>query len=339
MGVARVTEVGGAVGARLAALPGWAIGLIVEPVRADVGRQVRRSLGIPEPRTLRAMDPDEAYLPPDSVTRRVHADLPSMMIGGLAALLLQTLHPLAMAGVAQHSNYRDDALGRLRRTAEFVGTTTYGTKSEARRIIERVKDVHLPVRGIAPDGRPYSASDPELLTWVHTAEMYSFLAAARRYGTVQLDAADGDSYYEETAKVAYELGATWVPTSSEQVDAYFRRIRPELYAGAQALAARDFLLRGVGRKPEDRLVHGLLVTAAIGLLPGWARSELRLPAIPVVESVTIAPVARIVCAGMRWAVTARPRTSRSNDAGNDAGDAVPAGQGQEGRMPQDPAQA
>ena len=329
---------GGAVGARLAGLPVRAIEFLAEPVRADVGRGVRRTLGIPAPRAGRTTNPDEAYLPLGSVTRKVHADLPSMMIGGLAALLLQTLHPLAMAGVAQHSNYREDALGRLRRTAEFVGTTTFGTETDARRIIERVKQVHLPVRGTAPDGRPYSASDPELLTWVHTAEMFSFLAAAQRFGPLRLDMNDADAYYAETARVAYELGAAWVPTSVAEVDAYFRRIRPELYAGTQALYARDFLLRGVGNKPEDRLVHGVLVTAAVGLLPAWARGELHIPAIPLFDALLVSPVTRVVCAGMRWAVTAPPAPSGSRATGA-AGSAQPPterNRSQEGRIPHDP---
>jgi hypothetical protein len=107
-----------------------------------------------------ASDPEESYLPPDGVARLVHADLPSMLIGGISALLLQTLHPLAMAGVAEHSNYQADPLGRLRRTAAFVGTTTFGTVGEAEAAIAQVQRVHRRVKGIAPDGRPYSAATP-----------------------------------------------------------------------------------------------------------------------------------------------------------------------------------
>jgi len=112
----------------------------------------------------------------------VHSDLPSMLIGGISALLLQTLHPLAMAGVAEHSNYQADPLGRLRRTADFVGTTTFGTVREAEKAVQQVRRVHRRVTGVAPDGRPYSADDPELVTFIHAAEVSSFLESARRFG-------------------------------------------------------------------------------------------------------------------------------------------------------------
>ncbi len=201
------------------------------------------------------MDPDDAFLAPESVARRVHGDLPSMLIGGLSALLLQSLHPLAMAGVADHSNYRDDALGRLRRTASFVGYTTFGTVEQADEAIEQVRRVHRRVHGVAPDGRPYSADDPDLVTWIHVAEMASFLASCQRFGRRPVTAAERDAYWADTAPVARALGAEWVPATADEATAYLQRVRPALYAGPQALAARDFLLRGVGRRPNDRAVH------------------------------------------------------------------------------------
>lgn len=295
-------------GAQVAAAPLRLLESLAEPVREDLRRDVRRSLGA-SGRPLRAVtDPAEAYLDPDAVARRVHGDLPSMLIGGLTALFLQSLHPLAMAGVADHSRYEDDPLGRLRRTAAFVGYTTFGTEDEARQAIETVQRVHHRVRGVAPDGRPYSASDPELVTWVHAAEMWSFLAASRRYGTLRLTAEERDRYYAETAPVAYELGAEWVPRSADEMEAYFRRVRGELFAGAQARYARDFLLRGVGRRPEDRLLYSVIVGAAVGLLPVWARRELELATLPVFDVVSV-PVIRIFCAGLRWAVQPPPSTS------------------------------
>ncbi len=291
------------VGAQVAAVPLKVVGSLAEPVRSDLGRDVRRSLGLPEAPPRRVTEPTEAFLDPRSVARRVHGDLPAMMIGGLGALLLQTLHPLAMAGVAEHSNYRDDALGRLRRTAAFVGVTTFGSTDDARQAIEHVRQVHHRVHGVAPDGRPYSASDPELLTWIHVAEMTSFLHAAQRFGPCTFDDTERDDYYRDTARVAYELGAQWVPTTSQEVDAYLRRVRPELHAGPQALAARDFLLRGVGRRPEDRAVHAVLASAAISILPGWARWALRIPALPVLDPMWAVLPARVLCAGLRWAVS------------------------------------
>lgn len=280
-----------------------AVGLrLAAPVRADLRRTVRRSLGVPGEPPPRAERSGEAFLPPGGVARRVHGDLPAMVVGGLAALLLQTLHPLAMAGVADHSGYREDPIGRLRRTATFVGATTFGTVEQAEQAIDQVRQVHRRIHGRAPDGRRYSANDPELLTWVHVAEMYSFLAAARRYGPLRLSAADGDRYFAETAVVARSLGARWVPESAAEVDAYFLRVRPELYAGAQAIEARDFLVRGVAKRPNDRAVYACILAAALTVLPRWARTELGIPAPPLVDDLVVAPFARSLLGALRWTI-------------------------------------
>ena len=185
------------------------------------------------------------------------------------------LHPLAMAGVAEHSGYREDPLGRLRRTATFVGATTFGTTAQAEAAIAQVHRVHRRVRGTAPDGRPYAADDPELVTFIHVAEVSSFLASSRRYGPRPLGPEQCDRYYEEVAPVALALGATWAPRSAAEVESYLLRVRPELYAGPQAREARDWLLRGVARRPGERAVYSLVLAAAIGILPGWARARAR----------------------------------------------------------------
>lgn len=289
------------VGTELARTPLRVLNLLADPVRRDLQRDVRHALGAPQSPPI-SMSPDDAYLHPAAIARRVHSDVASMVIGGLSALFLQTLHPLTMAGVADHSTYADDPIGRLKRTASFVTYTTFGTAAEARSAIEQVRVVHRRVRGIAPDGRPYSAGDPDLVTWVHTAEVSSFLRSAQRFGAVGLDAAQCDRYLSETSAVAYELGAKWVPSSRDEVDAYFQRVRPQLYFGKQAQAARNFLIRGVGRKPEDRAVYTLIVAAAVSLLPGWARRELRLPNPPLVDRGVVAPLGRFLCSTIRWAV-------------------------------------
>ncbi len=275
---------------------------VIAPVRADIRRGIRRSLGVPAEPPPRAAHVGEAFLPPGCVARRVHGDLASMVVGGLAALLLQTLHPLAMAGVADHSNYQEDAIGRLRRTANFVGATTFGTVEQATRAIEDVREVHRHVHGRAPDGRRYSANDPELLTWVHVAEMSSFLAAAERYGPQRFSTDEKDRYFQETAVVARSLGARWVPETVGEVEAYFKRVKPDLYAGPQAIEARDFLLRGVARKPNDRALYVGIVAAALAIVPRWARTELGIPTPPLVEDVMIVPLARAFCGALRWIV-------------------------------------
>jgi len=300
----------GQVGGQVAAAPGRALAALTAPARDDLRRDLRRAFGIPATPRPAADDPETAYLAPDGVARRLHGDLPSMVIGGLAALFLQTLHPLAMAGVAEHSGYKEDPSGRLRRTAAFVGTTTFGNREDARQAIEQVQRVHRRVRGTAPDGRPYSASDPDLLTWVHVAEVWSFLAAVQRYGPTTFSDEECDAYLAETAAAPLELGARWVPQSRDEMTAYLLRMRPDLYAGPQAIEARDWLLRGVARRIEDRAVYTVICAAAVGVLPDWARAELRLPSPPLADALVVRPLARSLCAGIRWAVSPAGSTRR-----------------------------
>jgi uncharacterized protein (DUF2236 family) len=277
---------------------------LASPLRDDIGRSVRHSFGMAVSPRPRAMDPQSSYVHPDSIVREVHQDLGPMMIGGWAALMLQALHPLAMAGVADHSSYEEDAIGRLRRTAHFVATTTFGTTSEARAAIRHVQLVHRRVHGVAPDGRTYSADDPDLLTWVHAAETYCFLESTQRFGARRLNEQERDAYYKETAPVAIELGSKWVPTSSKEMDAYLLHMQKDLYAGPQALVARDFLFRGVARKPEDRIVYTLIAAAGVSVLPRWARTKYKIPSISVLDA-AVTPPARLLCAGLRWVVPPR----------------------------------
>jgi uncharacterized protein (DUF2236 family) len=172
---------------------------------------------------------------------RVHGD-PSMFVGGLRALLFQSLHPLAMAGVASHSDYRDDPWGRLQRTTDFLTATTYGPADEADAACGRVRAVHNRVHGVAPDGRPYSANDPELLRWVHLAEVDSFLTTYQYYGAQPLDAAGRDGYVADMAVVAGHLDVPGVPTTVRELRFQLAEYQSELYATADALAAARFLL-------------------------------------------------------------------------------------------------
>ncbi|PRC49718.1 DUF2236 domain-containing protein, partial [Mycobacterium sp. ITM-2017-0098] len=114
-------------------------------------------------------------------------------------------HPLAMAGVAEHSDFRNDPWGRLARTSTFLAVTTFGTADDAQRAVDRVRGIHQRIRGTAPDGRPYRASDPHLLEWVHIAEVDSFLRAHQLYGSAPLDRDECDAYVADTARVACAL--------------------------------------------------------------------------------------------------------------------------------------
>ncbi len=217
--------------------------------------------------------PGPRWFPAGAPIRRVHGDA-STFVGGLRALLLQSLHPLAMAGVAGHSGYRGDPWGRLARTSTFLAFTTFGTADDAQDMVDRIRAVHERVRGKTEDGRAYRASDPRLLTWVHIAEADSFLAAYERYGERPLGPGEADEYLQQSGRVATALGAEHVPqTRSELADA-FADYRPELAASREALDTAQFLLREPPLPRALRLGYAPLAAGAVALLPGWARSEL-----------------------------------------------------------------
>lgn len=241
---------------------------------------------------------DPGMMGPDSPAWRVHSDS-SMFVGGVRALFLQTMHPLAMAGVAEHSDYRHDPLGRLQRTAAFVGTTTFAATPVAEEAIATVRRVHDYVHGIAPDGRPYSANDPDLLTWVHTAEVDSFLRAYQRYGSGHLTPEEVDRYYDDVAAPALALGAEWVPRSAAEVHDYFAEIRPQLKAGRQARSTARWLMMPPLPLPT-RPAYAVLCGAAVGLLPGRVRRELHIPIAPVTDAVVVRPATRTLLGALGW---------------------------------------
>lgn len=212
---------------------------------------------------------DPGLFGPDSVTWRIHADFPGMLSGGLCALMLQTLHPQALAGVWDHSNFREDLVGRLRRTTDFVAGTSYAGRAEAERLIGRVRGIHARVTGTTAEGMPYSADDPDLLTWVHVTESYGFLQGYRRYCR-EVPAALADAYFAEVASVARALGARDVPTSEAAVRAYFAAVRPVLRFDARSREVLDVLAGIRLPVPLAGLSRELFLGAGAALLPRWA---------------------------------------------------------------------
>ncbi len=217
---------------------------------------------------------DPGWFGPDSITWRVHAEFPGMLAGGLCALMLQTLHPLALAGVYDHSNFRDDLVGRLRRTTAFVAGTTYAPTAEVEALIAKVTRIHAQVCGHTADGRAYSADDPALLTWVHVTEAYGFLQGCRRYCR-DVPTAVADQYYREYKRVAEALGAVDVPASEAEVDAYFARHQSQLVFDARS---REVLavLSGIRLPvPMAGLSRELFLGAGAALLPDWATAMIQ----------------------------------------------------------------
>lgn len=241
------------------------------------------------------------WFTPDDPIWRVHADA-AMFPGGIRALLLQSLHPLAMAGVAGHSGYKGDPWGRLQRTSEFLATTTFGTIDHAQEQIAKVRSIHDRVRGKAADGRPYSASDPHLLAWVHATEADSFLTAYQRYAVTPLSPAEADLYVEQGGVVASALGVVDPPTTVAALRATIEGYRPELESTAAAREAARFLLVHPPLPLAARPGYAALAAGAVAMLPRWARRPLRLPWLPVTERLVGRPLGGVATATVRWAM-------------------------------------
>jgi uncharacterized protein (DUF2236 family) len=218
---------------------------------------------------------DQALFERDSPIRMVHADVVSMMVGGIRGLLLQMLHPHALQGVLDHSSFRADMHGRLRRTARFIAITTFGHRDEAMAAIERVNRIHAAVSGTLPDGTPYSATNPRTLAWVHVAEATSFLAAYLRHVRPDMPHAARDEYYHQFAVIARALGADPVPETQREAEALLREMRRELRGTPEARQIAQLVLtqRPGGSPPA---VQAMLGAEAVALLPPFARSLLGL---------------------------------------------------------------
>ncbi|WP_231568306.1 oxygenase MpaB family protein [Novosphingobium malaysiense] len=241
----------------------------------------------------------DALFEPDTPIRNVHADVVAMMIGGISALMLQMLHPAALRGVLDHSDFRNDMRGRLRRTARFIAVTTYGHRDDAEQAIRTVNAIHARVTGTMPDGTAYAAADPRTLAWVHVAEATSFLNAYRRYADPEMAASDQDKYFAQFAVIAQRLGAEPVPTSRTQAAEIMQSMQPDLCATSETRAVARMILDGEGRLPS-RMTQRVLAAAALDLLPAFAREMLGLQR-PGLERYPAVIGTQVAAEAVRWA--------------------------------------
>jgi uncharacterized protein (DUF2236 family) len=214
---------------------------------------------------------DDGYFGPGSVTWRLNSDL-SAPVAGLRSLLVQALHPLAMAGVDQHSDWRADPAGRLASTAAYLATITYGDRTAAQRAAARVRKIHERVRGVDPvTGQAYAAGDPELLLWVHAALVESVLASADLFGARFSDA-DKDAYVTEMTVAAELVGvpAGRAPATVAELDGYLRAMRPVLTLTPAAAESTRYLLDLPGLDQEMGGLWRDVTEAAVASLPEWA---------------------------------------------------------------------
>jgi len=233
---------------------------------------------------------------------RVHADT-SMFIGAVRALLLQALHPIALHAVVEHAGFQRDFWGRFQRTSKYLALTTYGTMPDAERAIAIVRAIHRRVRGITPDGTRYAADDPHLLMWVHVAEVDSFLTAFQAFGAPALTPAEADEYVRQAGSVAARLGVVDPPRSVTELTSTLESYLPELSGSGAAREASSLLLLHPPFTGFTRAGYHVLAAGAVSILPPWARTELRLPALPVTERAVIRPLSRSAMRTLRCALS------------------------------------
>jgi uncharacterized protein (DUF2236 family) len=276
-------------------------------IRSRANANIRKAVGLTQNPPPRCLDPEKAYFRVDGTARLVHADLSSMLVGGIGSLFFQMLHPHAMAGVAQHSRYQHDPLGRLLQTANFIGDTTFGTREAAYASIERVRAVHVAVRGIADDGVAYDANDPHLLAWVHAAEASMFLRGYQRFGKQRISRDEADDYVLEMSKLANDLGGEDPPHNLDELEATLQTFRPELRLSADGVAARDFILDGFVDGVITKAVYHLLVLSALDLLDPWARELLGVKKSSAAKRSMTRFATHVVCFLVRTFVPPPPR--------------------------------
>jgi uncharacterized protein (DUF2236 family) len=252
-------------------LPSLLLGPFAQPVKRAIASRITALFNDRAHGDQPVQRRGDGLFGPDSVAWRVHGDVASMMVGGIAGLLLQMLHPAVLAGVWDHSNFRTDMMGRLRRTARFIALTTYGGREEAEAVIARVRGIHSKVGGTLPDGTPYAADDPELLAWVHVTEATSFLDGWIRYAEPGMRPADQDRYFAEMAVMAEALGAAPAPRSRAEARQVIEAMRPRLRVDGRTREVARLVLHQPAPHPLAEPLQRLTMQAAVDLLPLWAR--------------------------------------------------------------------
>ncbi len=211
---------------------------------------------------------DRGLFGPESVAWKIHADFISMMIGGISSLILQALHPQALAGVWDHSSFREDLKGRLGRTAFFIAATTYGPTEMANNVIAKVNHIHTKITGLDEFGKAYSATDPHLLAWVHLTETRSFMSAFEGYRKETISLREKDQYFLEMKSLGEKMGAVDLQSTYVNTETAIKAYIPELYFGERAKSIVRLLENfpsNLAAKPFIKLI----THAGFLNLPNW----------------------------------------------------------------------
>jgi uncharacterized protein (DUF2236 family) len=241
---------------------------------------------------------DPGLLGPDSVSWRLIAD-PAAFVGGLRGLLIQAAHPEVVAGVDQHSRYRDDPLGRLSRTSSYVTATTFGAMPEVEAAVKQVERAHRRVKGVSSRGIAYDATDPDHAAWVHNALTDSFLIANQVYSDHPLTVVEADRFVEEQTRIGELLGAAPLPRTAGELSEWLSG-HPDVAPSPEMIEVIDFLA-DPPLSPGIKAGYLVLFQAAVASLPGRLRDILGLRPRPGAE-----PLGRAAVGSLRWALGYSP---------------------------------
>jgi uncharacterized protein (DUF2236 family) len=282
----------------------WACPLkdaVSDRIRAEMGRRVRAMTGATgDARDFLQPAGDPGLFGPEAVTWQVHAHFVAMMTGGLSSLILQALHPRALAAVWDHSSFRTQLRARLGRTALFVATTTYGGTAAALQTLERVNRIHAHIRGTLPDGTPYVANEPELIRWVHLGETTSFLRAYQDLSLQPLRTDRQDLYFAEMAQIGERLGAHDLPLTRHQALTQLQAFRTELRVDERTRETIR-LIENYPCAPSERPLVSLMVRAAFQMLPDWALELLQRQRTCAAEQAAVRTALQAMGASLAWA--------------------------------------
>jgi uncharacterized protein (DUF2236 family) len=242
---------------------------------------------------------DPGLFGPQSVVWKVHADFSAMMVGGLSSLMIQALHPRALAAVWDHSNFRQQLKARLGRTALFVASTTYGGLELATKSIERVNAIHAKIQGIDLQGHPYKANDPDLLRWVHLIETVSFLNAYQHLALRPLSPVDCNRYVVEMNKVGEMLGATHLPNTLQDVQIAIAQYEKVLTFDQRT---RETLqsIQNYSVEVTEKPFFSLILKSSFDIVPSWLLQKLERTADSCLQMNTRRVALQIASQPVQW---------------------------------------
>ncbi len=242
-------------------------------MRSYLQQRIHKIVGLKEnPVNFSAPLGDKGLFGPESVVWVVHSDFSSMLVGGITALYLQMIHPNVLAGVWDHSEFRKDLAGRLKRTAQFVSAVSFGPTEDAKKMLRLIKQMHEPVHGVTQQGEPYRANDPELLLWVHATQCYGYLQAHQCYRPQPLTEQQIAQYLAEYQQVLVGLGGEPVQWASwNELVAYLESQQPKLCGGERVTEVYRILKTETRTGKNKSLVGGLFLRAALDLVPTWGQ--------------------------------------------------------------------